>query len=167
MKYPRAISCCALLFWTSSSFAQRAPTCAGPQVGNWTLLSMETQDLTTGEKHNLLGVHPSGTLSYGSDCRMSAILVKESRKGPDASVATDPESVELYRGLMAYAGSYTVDGYQITDHIEVSWNQAWTGSTQVSQFNIDGNTLFVRTGPSKNPFTGTQSSTAFIWVRAE
>jgi hypothetical protein len=128
---------------------------------------METEDLETGQKQNLLGVHPSGNLTYGADCRMSAILVKESRAGPAALVATDPESIELYRGLMAYAGSYSVDGSKITHHIEASWNQAWTGTTQVSQFNVDGNSLFIRTGSSKNPMTGRQSSTVFIWVRAE
>ena len=73
---------------------------------------METEDLETGQKQNLLGVHPSGYLSYGPDCRMSAILVKESREGPAALVATDPESTELYRGLIAYAGSYAIDGLQ-------------------------------------------------------
>jgi len=167
MKPAYAMRCCALLFWSMSSVAQQQPTCAGPLLGTWTLLSMETQDLETGQKHNLLGAHPSGYLSYGADCRMSEILVKESREGPAALVATDPESVELYRGLIAYAGSYAIDGYKITHHVEASWNQAWTGTTQVRQFNIDGKTLYIRTGASKSPMTGRQSSTVFIWVRVE
>jgi Lipocalin-like domain len=167
MKSACAMRCCALLLWSMSSVAQQHPTCAGPQLGTWALLSMETEDLETGQKHNLLGAHPSGSLSYGPDCRMSAILVKESRKGPAALVATDPESIELYRGLIAYAGSYSIDGYKITHHIEASWNQAWTGATQVSQFNIDGRSLYIRTGPSKSPMTGRQSSTVFIWTRVE
>ena len=167
MKSAAAIRCCVLLLWSVSSVAQQHPTCAGPQLGAWTLLSMETEDLETGQKHNLLGVHPSGYLSYGPDCRMSAILVKESREGPAALVATDPESMELYRGLIAYAGSYAIDGYKITHHIQASWNQAWTGTTQVSQFNVDGKSLYIRTGPTKSPMTGRQSSTVFIWVRVE
>jgi hypothetical protein len=81
---------------------------------------METEDLETGERHNLLGAHPSGYLSYGPDCRMSAILIKESREGPTALVATDPESIELYRGLIAYAGSYAIDGSKIIQHVEAS-----------------------------------------------
>jgi hypothetical protein len=148
------------MLWSASAFAQQHPACAGPQLGTWALLSMETEDQETGQKYNLLGAHPSGYLSYSPDCRMSAILVKESRQVPAASVATDPESIELYRGLMAYAGSYSVDGHQITHHIETSWNQAWTGATQVSQFNIAENTLYIRTGPGKSPMTGRQSSNA-------
>jgi hypothetical protein len=167
MKSLCAACCCALVLWSVSSRAQQHPTCAGPQLGTWVLLSMETEDLETGQKQNLLGVHPGGYLSYGPDCRMSAILVKESREGPVALVATDPESIELYRGLIAYAGSYSIDGYKITHHIQTSWNQAWTGTTQVSQFNIDGKSLYIRTGPGKSPVNGKQSSTVFIWVRAE
>jgi hypothetical protein len=128
---------------------------------------METQDLETNEKHNLLGVHPGGYLSYGADCRMSAILVKESRQGPAALVPTDPESIDLYRGLMAYAGSYTIDGHTITHHIEAAWNQAWVGTTQIIQFNVDGDALYVRTGPGKSPLNGKQSLTVFIWTKVQ
>jgi hypothetical protein len=167
MKTQCAIQFCAFVLWTVNAGAQQHPSCAGPQLGTWVLLSMETEDLDTGQKHNLLGVHPTGYLSYGADCRMSAILVKESREGPATLVATDPESVELYRGMIAYAGSYAVDGFQITHHIQTSWNQAWTGTTQVSQFNIDGTSLFMRTGPGTSPITGRRSSTVFIWTKVE
>src|ERR1700734_1411942 len=113
LKVLLAMGCSALLATNVNAIAQPQATCAGPQLGTWILLSVETQDLETNEKHNLLGVHPGGYLSYGADCRMSAILVKESRQGPAALVPTDPESIDLYRGLMAYAGSYTIDGHTI------------------------------------------------------
>ena len=167
MNFACAKRCCALLLWTVSAVAQQHRTCVGPQLGTWALLSAETEDLETGERHNLLGAHPSGYLSFGPDCQMSAILVKESREGPAALVATDPESIELYRGLIAYAASYAIDGSKITQHVEASWNQAWTGTTQVSQLNIDGKSLYLRTAPGKNPLTGRQSSTVFIWARVE
>ena len=155
------------LVLSTSSIAQQHATCEGPQLGSWTLLSIETQDMETNQKNNLLGVHPSGYLSYGSDCRMYSILTKESRAGPAQLVATDPESIALYRGLISYAGTYSVDGNSITHHIQASWNQAWTGTTQVQQFNIDGTTLYMRTGLTKSPLTGKQSSTVLIWTRTE
>ncbi len=167
MKFASAMRCCALLVWSVSAVAQQHPTCTGPQLGTWALLSMETEDLETSQKRNLLGAHPSGYLTYGPDCRMSAILIKESRQGPAALVATDPESIELYRGLIAYAGSYSIDGHQITHHIQASWNQALTGTTQVNQFNIAEDSLYLRTGPGISPLTGRQSSTVFIWARVQ
>src|SRR5271170_6480271 len=167
MKSSLMMFCCIILLLSASSIAQPHRTCTGPLLGTWALLSIETEDSETLQKNNLLGAHPSGYLSYGSDCRMSTILVKENREVPAALVATDPESIELYRGLIAYAGSYAIDGYKITQHIEASWNQAWTVTTQVSQFNIDGKSMYIRTGPSKSPMTGRESSTVFIWARVE
>jgi Lipocalin-like domain len=156
-----------LLLLSASSIAQQPHTCAGPLIGSWALLSIETEDMQTDKKNNLLGAHPSGYLSYGPDCRMYAILVKESRVSPASLVATDPESIELYRGLISYAGTYAIDGNSIVHHIEASWNQAWTGTTQVRQFNIDEKSLYIRTGPEKSPLTGRQSSTVLIWTKIE
>jgi hypothetical protein len=157
----------SLLLLGARSFAQQQQTCDGPQIGSWALLSIETQDKETNEKNNLLGAHPYGYLSYGSDCRMYVILTKESRVAPAQLVATDQESIGLYRGLISYAGTYSIDGSNIIHHIQASWNQAWTGTTQVQQFNVDGSTLFLRTGPTKSPLTGKQSSTVLIWTRAQ
>lgn len=167
MKPAFVMRCSALLLFSASSIAQQHPTCAGPIIGSWALLSMETEDMETGQKNNLLGAHPSGSLSYGPDCRMSAILVKESRAPPAALMATDSESIQLYRGLIAYAGTYSIDGNKISHQIEASWNQAWSGTTQVHQFRIDGKSLFIRTGPSNSPITGRQSSTVLIWTKIE
>jgi hypothetical protein len=128
---------------------------------------METQDEETNQKNNLLGAHPSGFLSYGADCRMYSILVKESRVTPAALAATDAESVALYRGMISYAGTYAIEGNRIIHHIEASWNQAWTGTTQETQFNIDGKNLFIRTGPAKSPITGRPGSSVLIWTRIE
>jgi hypothetical protein len=161
-----AIVCVALLVNTAS-IAQEHGMCFGPQVGTWRLQSYTTQDLTTGQKSDLLGPHPSGFLTYSTDCRMSAILVKDSRKAPAASVATVAESVDLYRGLVAYAGKYEVDGGKILHHVEVSWNQAWTGTTQVREFKIEGAFLNIRTMPSKNALSGRQSSSVLVWTKVQ
>jgi hypothetical protein len=139
----------------------------GPQLGTWALQSFATEDLETGQKTNLFGAHPTGYLSYGPDCRMYAILVKDSRKAPDALVPTDAEKIELYSGFLAYAGYYTIDGDKVTHHIDTSWNQIWTGTTQVREFRVDGNTLRIRTLPAKNALTGRQSSSALVWVKVE
>jgi Lipocalin-like domain len=77
--------------------------CTGPQLGTWKLQSFTTEDLATRQKTDLFGAHPSGYLSYGPDCRMSAILVKEGRKAPNSFVPTDAERVDLYSGFIAYA----------------------------------------------------------------
>lgn len=139
----------------------------GPQLGTWKLQSFVDEDMVTGRTTDLFGAHPGGYLNYGPDGRMYAILIKEGRKAPDTLIPGDAERVELYSGLIAYAGTYSIDGDRISHHIDASWNQSWTGTTQVRQFRVDGNVLHIRTLPAKNPITGNQSSAVLIWIKVE
>jgi Lipocalin-like domain/Protein of unknown function (DUF1214) len=131
-----------------------------PVNGFWSLTVYNT-----GQKSDLFGAHPDGYLSYGPDGRMSAILVKEGRKAPDTLIPTEAERVDLYSGLIAYAGTYSIEGDKVSHHIDASWNQSWTGTTQVRQFRIDGNCLHIRTLPAKNPVTGKESSAVLVWIK--
>jgi Lipocalin-like domain len=158
---------CVLLIANSQSNAQQRESCAGaPQLGTWALQSWVSEDIETGQKTSPFGDHPSGYLSYGPDCRMYVILTKQDRKAPaSALVPTDAEKVDLYGGLVAYAGSYTIDGDKVSHHIDASWNQAWSGTTQVRQFKIDGNTLHLRSLPAKSPVTGKQGVFVLDWSK--
>ncbi|MGA9915909.1 lipocalin-like domain-containing protein [Paraburkholderia sp.] len=149
------------------SAEQQRQSRTGPQLGTWKLQSFTDEDLATGEKTDLFGAHPSGYLSYGSDGRMCAILVKEGRKAPDTLVPTEAERVDLYNGFIAYAGTYSIEGDKVSHHIDTSWNQSWTGTTQVRQFRIDGNALYIKTLPAKNPLTGKESSAVLVWIKVE
>lgn len=134
-------------------------------LGTWKLQSFTTEDLTNGEKTDLFGAHPDGYLSYGPDGRMQAILLKEGRKAPFGVVPTDAERIELYSGLSAYAGTYSIDGDLVSHHVDASWNESWTGTVQVRQFRIDGQCLYIKTLPDKNPITGKQSVSVLVWVK--
>lgn len=146
---------------------QKQMTCTGPQLGTWKLLSFTTEDLATGEKIALFGAHPGGYLNYGSDGRMYAILLKEGLKAPVDLVPTHTECIKLYSGLCSYAGTYSVEGDRISHHIDASWNPAWTGTTQVRQFRIDGQYLHIRTLPDRNPVSGKQSVSVLVWIKVE
>jgi hypothetical protein len=141
--------------------------CTGPHLGTWRLQSFTTEDLATGQKTDLFGAHPSGYLSYGPDGRMYAILVKEGRKAPTDLVPTDAERVDLYSGFGSYAGTYSIEGDRVSHHIDASWNQSWTGTTQVRQFRIDGKYLYIKTLPDKSPVTGKEGTSVLVWVKVE
>lgn len=147
--------------------AQPRQSCAGPQLGTWKLLSLTVEEVATGQKSDIFGAHPSGYISYGPDCRMYAILIAEGRKAPASLVPTDAERLELYGGLIAYAGAYSIEGDKISHYVDASWNQAWTGTTQVRQFEIDGNTLSIRTLPAKNVLNGRETFQVLIWTKVE
>lgn len=157
---------CALLIGSGASTAQQNQSCAGAQqLGTWALQSYVTEDLQTGQKTYQFGERPTGYLSYAPDCRMYAILIRENRKAPVALVPTDTEKVDLYSGLIAYAGTYSIEGNKVSHHIDASWNQAWTGTTQVREFKIEGNTLHIRTLPATSPLTGKQSVSSLVWTK--
>jgi hypothetical protein len=98
---------------------------------------------------------------------MYGILVKEGQKAPTDLVPTDAERVDLYSGFISYAGTYSIEGDRVSHHIDASWNQSWTGTTQVRQFRIDGKYLYIKTLPAKNPLTGKESTSVLVWVKVE
>ena len=157
---------CAVFVLGNEAMAQQRQNCTGPQLGTWKLQSLTREDLATGQKTDLFGTRPSGYISYGPDCRMYTIVTKEGRKAPAALVATDAERASLYSGLIAYAGTYSVDGDKISHHVEASWNEAWTGTTVVRQFKIEGKTLHIVT-KEKNQVDGRESSSVLIWSKVE
>jgi Lipocalin-like domain len=150
------------MFASARSLAEQ---CTGPQLGTWRLLSFTALDPETGKITAPYGLYPTGFLSYTSDCRMHAIIVREHRTAPLATVATDAEKVALFEGLIAYSGTYRIDGNTVSYHVDASWNEAWTGGTQVRQFKIDGNTLYTESPPEKSPLDGTITSATLIWTR--
>ena len=152
---------------STNTIGQERRICSGPQLGTWALQSFTTEVLATGEKTYQLGEHPSGFLTYGPDCRMQAILVRGGRVASAALVPTDPERVTLYDGFIAYAGTYAVAGDRVSHNIDASWNQAWTGATQVRQFKVDGASLVITTLPAKSPFDGRDISSVLVWTKIQ
>jgi hypothetical protein len=141
--------------------------CSGPQLGTWKLQSFVSQELAAGQKSEPLGAYPIGYLSYGSDCRMQVIITKNGRKAPANLVPTGAERIELYSGLEAYAGTYSIDGDIVSHHIDASWNQAWTGTTQSRHFKIDGKTLRIENVPAKSVFDGREGTAVLVWTKIE
>ncbi|WP_321955356.1 lipocalin-like domain-containing protein [Paraburkholderia bannensis] len=134
-------------------------------LGTWKLRSFTTDETATGLTTNLFGIKPHGYLYYGADFRMYAILVAYGRKAPADLVPTDMERIELFNGLCSYAGSYDIAGDEVRHHIDVSWNQSWTGTTQVRRFRINGNCLHITTLPARNPVTGNECVSVLLWDR--
>ena len=154
-----------LLLSSAAALAQQHPPCTGPQLGTWKLVSVTFEYQDNGEKTRPYGAHPSGYLSYGADCRMNALIVREGRKPPAGDVPTAAEKAGLYDGVVAYAGTWSIVGDKVTHHVDISWNQAWTGTDQVRQFRIEGDRLYIRSVPAKSFQNGRVVSAALEWVR--
>jgi len=123
-------------------------------VGTWKFQSFFREVIATGERQNEFGERPSGYISYQPDGRMFAMLVGDNRIKPSGAFPTDEEKLKLFGTLIAYSGTYVVDGDKITHKIDVSWNQKWTGTDEVRFYKIEDRTLTITTAVNKNPRDG-------------
>ncbi len=136
--------------------------------GSWRLVSFTLEVIATGEKTDVFGKAPGGFLSYSRDGRMSAILVKGERPKPaDLAKMTDEERVELFKTVIAYAGTFRFDGQAVTHHIDTSWNENWTGTAQVRNAKLEGDKLYISTDPQPSPIDGRPCIGVLTWEKVK
>ena len=138
-----------------------------PVIGTWKLKSFFREVAGTSERYNQLGENPHGFLGYSSDGRMYAILVAGDRIKPNEEAPTDEERVKLHKSMIAYAGTYTIDGGKVIHHVDTSWNGARTGTDQVRFFMLEGDTLTIRTAPNKSPIDGREGVGIVVWEKVK
>jgi Lipocalin-like domain len=113
-------------------------------LGSWKLRSYV---VTTAEGHRTApyGERPIGCLTYSADGRMQIIATAADRAAPASDAPSDMEQLGLYRTMFAYAGTYSLEANRVTHHVDISWNEAWTGTDQVRLFTLVGNSLTLST----------------------
>ena len=80
---------------------------------------------------------------------------------------TDQERVRLHQTMNAYGGTYTVQGDKVTHHVDISWNEAWTGTEQIRFFKLDGNILTITSAPIKSPIDGREGRAVLVWEKVK
>jgi hypothetical protein len=140
---------------------------ANPILGTWKLQSLVFEAIATGKHSSPFGDHPDGYLSYSADGRMYAIGVAGDRPKPRDLVPTDEEKVKLQGSMFAYAGSYTADGEKVVHHVDVSWNQSWTGTDLVRFYKLDGNTLTITTAHAQSAIDGEEGEFVLVWQKVQ
>ena len=98
---------------------------------------------------------------------MYAIFVNTERTKPQETVATDEEKAKLFSTITAYAGTYTLEKDKVVHHVDISWNQAWTGTDQVRFYKLDGDTLTITTAPYKSYADGQEGISILVWKKVE
>ncbi len=84
-----------------------------------------------------MGKSPNGYILFLPEGRMAVVITGDGRKAP----TTDQDRAELYNSLVAYTGTYRVDGDKWITTVEVSANPAWVGTEQTRTFRVTGNRL--------------------------
>jgi hypothetical protein len=134
-------------------------------IGTWRLVSVVNEDVATGEKSDFFGPSPHGYINYAADGRMIVINVRSDRQRPTSSVPTCEEAAALFRSMLAYAGTYSVNGNEVTHHVDISWNEAWTGTSQTRIARFDGDRVHLSTRPTPDPVSGRMSVRTMTWEK--
>jgi Lipocalin-like domain len=136
--------------------------------GTWRLVSFTQKILATGETVDVFGKAPQGVIHYGRDGRMIVLMVKDARPKPsDLSKMSDQERIELFKTLVAYAGTYTVESKTVRHHLDISWNQIFTGTDQVRNIEFDGCKFIMSTNPQPRSQDGEMATSVLTWERLE
>ena len=133
-------------------------------LGTWRLKSYLVTTATGERLTPPYGESPTGFLIYSADGRMQVIGVAKNRRIPGGANPPDAERLALYDTMFAYAGTFSVEGDKVIHHIDVSWNQAWTGTDQIRVLEVSGNTLTLTTR-IPDPLSGIESHYAVAWER--
>ena len=136
-------------------------------VGTWRLQSWVEEETESKIVHKAFGEHPLGLITFTADGHVAVIFTDPTRKPSANPRPTDTEATELYRTMVAYAGTYSVEGDKLTNKIEVSWNQAWNGTSQVRFFELKDDRLNVRTQAFISPFFNKQIVSTLVFERVK
>lgn len=145
----------ALMFLVGDATAQGL-------VGTYKLISF-TSKFDDGTSYEFLGSRPVGYIVITPKIFTSVIASTERKPGN-----TEDAKLALYNSLIAYAGPYTMEGSKLITNVEVSWNQAWTGTKQGRTWAVEGDKLILTTdwAPSvKDP--SKKASGHLVWQKIE
>ncbi len=129
------------------------------------MISWTTKVVATGEKRDALGPNPRGFIVYTPE-RVMVLVLKNDRKRPLELPPANDEKIELFDTMFAYSGNYTVELDRVIHHLDMSWNEAWSGTDQVRFCTIEGNILTFTTAPARNPLDGREVVHEVIFERA-
>lgn len=135
-------------------------------IGTWKLVSA-TDTTADGATKDTFGRNPTGFLTYTADGRMMGIISNGGRKPlstTDYVAAPEEERAEAFATFAAYAGTFTLQGTQVSHHAEVSWLPNYSDTDIVRTIvKLDAHELILRTPPY--PSGGMTVTTVLVWQR--
>jgi len=124
--------------------------------GTYRLIGTTARILETGEEEKY--TDETGYITYGRDGRMFVLLVRGKRPKPESlDKITDQQRAELFRTTTAYSGPFTFDGKTVEHHIDISWNEVFTGMVLRREVRRDGDRITLTTPPSPRGKDGKMS----------
>ena len=126
---------------------------AAALIGTWRMLSWTRTVVATGVTTDAMGANPNGYIAYHADGRMMALVVDRRRQGLPSTSSTDEEKAALFDSMLAYSGTYAIEGDCVIHRVDAAWNPNWKGDL-IRPFTLNGATLVISGAPGRDPRTG-------------
>jgi hypothetical protein len=125
-------------------------------IGVWKLLSFDIEYKESGRREPFYGdAIPVGYIIFTPEARMMALIATSGRE----SGQTDAQQAALFRTMLALTGLYRVEPDRFIIAVDVSWNQALTGTEQVRFYELYGHRLDITTAWMPHPIYPERGST--------
>jgi hypothetical protein len=134
-------------------------------AGTWKLKSYEVR-WANGKVSYPFGEKPEGRLTYTEDGFVAVNIMATSRRKfevREMKLWTAEEKAAAAETYISYSGRYEFDGDKVLHHVDVCLFPNWVGKDQVRIFDLDGNTLALKTIPDPKDEHGRQGY--LIWER--
>src|SRR5262245_37320629 len=115
--------------------------------GVWKLISYDVEIQATGQKESVFGKNPTGYAIFTPEGRVMFVITGDGRK----PAKTIEERAQLISTLIAYTGTYRIEGDKWLTKVEAAWNPEWVGTEQIRFFKIEGDRLQVSTPWNMSP----------------
>jgi len=133
-------------------------------LGIWKLVSLEIEVQGTGQMEPPMGEKPTGYAVFTQEGRAFFILTGELRE----PATNDEQRAGLLNTLVAYTGTYSVEGDKWITKVDVAWYPDRRGTDQVRFFKVEGDRLYVSTTFRPNPNIGGKvARSLLVWERAK
>ena len=135
-----------------------------PLGGHWRLVSAAAY-LPGKPAQDSFGPHPSGSLIYTPEGRVSVVISYDGRPRLSGGRSSAPveERAQAFATSFAYAGTYELKGDTVIHHVEVSSYANWVGTDLVRTFVLDHDRLMLRIAPRL--VGGQMQSDELVWQR--
>jgi hypothetical protein len=130
--------------------------------GVWELFSYEVEFQDTGECKKTFGDAPKGRLVILSSGRVMAVITAADRCLP----TSDSDRAAAFQSMVAYSGSFRVDGNEWITDVDMYWHEDWTNTVQRRYFKLDGDSLDVSSAWAESPhYSGRITRGLLTWRR--
>ena len=149
----------AIVFATSAL----ADDQSAPLFGSWRLISFQLKVVgEEGQPKDIFGPNPIGRIIFSPEHRVVVFISRADRRAP----TNEAEAAALLSSMTAYTGKFRLDGDKFITQVDGAWNEFYKGSEQVRYFELNGDTLSIRTPEQQSGILiGKRAVATLTWER--